>query len=343
MMRKLGDVWAAVRIDRLVVTAFVVVILLSTSADATKDEDRQGGRSMPPTSETIAFVSGNGIWLVEADGSHLRRLTTRWADRRWADRSPVWSPDGSVVAFVRTPEKGSGQLRTINATGSGGRVLVEDWQGDEPTWSPDGRSFAYYCGCDGSVHVMDVAGSQDATITRSHATRSPAWSPDGLKIAYSAPVARRFRIFTVNPDGTNPTRLTRGPGSDQWPDWSSDGTRIVFSRWRRGAGWDLYVVDISASTVVRLTRTTRLNEIDPSWSADDTRIAFDGFRPGARRSFLYVLSADGSERVKVTDKRARQPVWRPTGDDPASTGVGSLVPPTTVRPSRVPMKPLRTV
>lgn len=298
----------SIRIYRMVVIGIAVVILPLASAGATTEEAPQVGRSITPASETIAFVSGSGIWLIEADGLHLRRLTTRWADR-----SPVWSPDGSVVAFVRARTKGSGQLRTVNADGSGGRVLVEDWQGDEPTWSPDGSSFAYYCGCDGSVHVMDVVGSQDVTITKSHATRSPAWSPDGSKIAYSAPVGRRFRIFTVDPDGTDSTRLTNGPGSDQWPDWSSDGTRIVFSRWRRGDGWDLFVVDISASTVVRLTRTPGLNEIDPSWSADDSRIAFDGVRPGSRRSFLYIVSADGFERVKVTDKPARQPVWNSQG------------------------------
>ena len=270
----------------------------------------QGNReelgSPTSSSRTIAFLSRNGIRLVEADGTGSRRLTTGSLDR-----SAAWSPDGDVVAFVRGTSKGSGQLRIIGANGRHEHVLIDGWRGDEQTWSPDGHSFAYYCQCDGSVHVMNVDGSDDVTITRSHATREPAWSPDGSRIAYGVPVDRRFRIFIVNPDGTDATQVTQGSGSDAWPTWSSDGTRILFSRWHRGDGWDLYVQGIGTSAVVRLTRTPNLSEIEASWSPDGAQIAFIGSRPGARRSYLYVISNDGSGRTKVVEIQATEATWRP--------------------------------
>lgn len=294
------------RIDRALVPALLALLLPLTLPMELHRGNRSGFRPALPTSETIAFVSRNGIWLVEADGSGLRRLTTRLLDR-----SPAWSPRGDVVAFLRETSKGSGQLRTIGADGSGEHKLIGEWQGDDPTWSPDGRSFAHYCQCDGSIHVMNADGSKDVTITESHATREPAWSPDGSRIAYGAPVDRRFRIFIVNPDGTDPTRVSHGSGSDAWPAWSSDGTRILFSRWHRGDGWDLYIVDIKTSTVLRLTRTPNLNETEASWSPDGSRVAFIGFRTGARRSFLYVVSGAGSGRMRLVDRPATQSAWRP--------------------------------
>jgi Tol biopolymer transport system component len=305
-MQAMSGSQRSTRIDRALVPVLFAFLLPLTPPLDVHQRTRGDLRQLPPTSETIAFVSRNGIWLVEADGSSLRRLTTHRIDR-----SPVWSPDGGAVAFLRETSKGLGQLRTIGADGSDEHVLIEKWQGDEPTWSPDGSKFAYYCQCDGSVHVMNADGSDDVTIAGSHATRAPAWSPGGSRIAYGAPVDRRFRIFIVNPDGTDPTQVTRGSGSDAWPAWSSDGTRILFSRWHRGDGWDLYVVVIKTSTVLRMTRTPNLNEIEASWSPDGSQVAFIGFRAGARRSFLYIVSGTGSGRRRLVDRPATQSAWRP--------------------------------
>jgi Tol biopolymer transport system component len=60
---------------------------------------------------------------------------------------------------------------------------------------------------------------------------------------------------------------------------------------------------------VRLTRTPRLDEIEPSWSPDGHTIAFAGMWRGSGRSFLFTIAVDGSGRVRVTDRPASEPAW----------------------------------
>jgi Tol biopolymer transport system component len=263
-------------------------------------------RSLAIAPATIVFVSQDGIWSVEPDGSDLVQLT-----HRANDRSPAWSPGRRAIAFVRamTTSEGMGQLRVVGPDGSHARVISPRWPGEEPTWSSDGDRLAFYCGCDGAIHVMGADGSDDVRITDSRATRAPDWSPDGTTIAYGEPVGRWFHIFAIDPGGGSRTQLSHGSGSDAWPDWSPDGTRIVFSRWRPRRGRDLYVMQADGSDLIRLTRTPRMDEEEPSWSPDGRKIAFAGLWRGSDRTYLFTILSDGSGRVQVTTRLASEPAW----------------------------------
>ena len=80
--------------------------------------------------------SGGDIYIVNADGTGLRKLTT--------GLDPVLSPDGKKVAFARWEGIPRG-LFVINADGSDER-LVYGWDRTglkSPTWSPDSRRLAF--------------------------------------------------------------------------------------------------------------------------------------------------------------------------------------------------------
>jgi Tol biopolymer transport system component len=93
-------------------------------------------------------VAGKGnIWAVNLDGTGLSQLTT--GDQ---DQTPIWSPDGSLMAYTRfiLPPPGasevSAQVIVVNANGSGPRV-VTGLEGSKSnilsSWSPDGQWLLY--------------------------------------------------------------------------------------------------------------------------------------------------------------------------------------------------------
>jgi hypothetical protein len=114
-----------------------------------------GGLVWSPDGSRLAFWMAQGefdlpaqIYVVNADGSNLRQLTTGDDDSRW----PSWSPDGSRLAFTRAPlitltggdgstmkavEQGSRQLFTMASDGTDVTLVKGVHPGGPITWIPD--------------------------------------------------------------------------------------------------------------------------------------------------------------------------------------------------------------
>jgi len=117
-------------------------------------------------------------------------------------------------------------------------------------------------------------------------------------------------------DGTNQVRLTNSPALDFEPDWSPDGTRIVFTTDRDNAGYEIYVMNADGTVPVRVTANIGA-DFQPNWSPDGQRIAFQSNRDGNLE--VYVMDADGSNQTRLTTTPSQQalfvgtPVWSPDG------------------------------
>jgi Tol biopolymer transport system component len=153
-----------------------------------------------PDGTMIAFmgepVSGPGpqfqIFVMDADGSNVRRLTTPrnlGADPAWSmSAQPQWSPDGSTIVFSKetdpeTKHGWSGRIWTVPVDGGSPSPLTTTLGADEhdPSYSPDGSQIAYYR--DGGIWVMGADGTDPRQLVP--AGFAPRWSPDGTLIAYS--------------------------------------------------------------------------------------------------------------------------------------------------------------
>ena len=137
----------------------------------------------------------------------------------------------------------------------------------------------------------------------------PAVSRDGKWIAFGGGGIHVARI------GAAATRITNpGKDVDAYPDWSPDGTRIVFARGRGNennsfVAWTLYVVNRDGSGLRQLTQSRGfLGESAPSWSPDGNTIAFERRLDGG----IYTIDVDGTnERLLVSD--GFTPAWSPDG------------------------------
>jgi TolB protein len=126
-------------------------------------------------------------------------------------------------------------------------------------------------------------------------------------------------------DGSGERPLTTAPGVDGDPEWSPDGTKLVFSSDRdrngpclfhdcTGFAPELYVMNADGTGVRRLT-TDRGYDIGATWSPDGKQILFGRIGDQNDDYELYVVSVDGGQRRRLTDNSGwdLMPDWSATG------------------------------
>jgi Tol biopolymer transport system component len=117
------------------------------------------------------------------------------------------------------------------ATGEKRRITMGD--AVQPQWSPHGYRIAYWA-ARGAERQRDIgtipaAGGEPVFVTNDKAVDwNPVWSPDGQRIAFQSTRAGAWDIWTINPDGSGLTQLTKRSGA-HGPTWSPDGTRMAYT------------------------------------------------------------------------------------------------------------------
>jgi Tol biopolymer transport system component len=118
-------------------------------------------------------------------------------------------------------------------------------------------------------------------------------------------------IYSINPDGSGVTQLTKNTVTDGGPAWSPDGQQIAFASNRDG-NYEIYVMGADGSNPTRLTNDAS-GDYHPTWSPDGQRIAFESGRDG--NAEIYVMAADGSNPTRLTNDPGadNDPAWSPDG------------------------------
>jgi Tol biopolymer transport system component len=141
----------------------------------------------------------------------------------------------------------------------------------------------------------------------------PRWSRDGNAILFSVPGV--FNLYSIKPDGTELTQITDFRSFDG--DWSADGTQVVFQSDHQNEPEnipDIYTLDITGENKVELVDIPEQLDFAPRWSPVRDQIAFISSRSGNIE--IYVMNADGTDPVQITDSKA--PIyyadWSPDGE-----------------------------
>lgn len=261
------------------------------------------------------------VCILDLPGQAVRRIGpgTR-------DGAPVWSPDGTRLAFESARPEGGVGIFVVQADGAGGRFLAhkEEWN-RYPAWSLDGASLAYAAGDPPNQRIVvtsldsgveTVWGGEAVALTR------PAWFAEDRLIAVGivgAPGKQTTDLYWVTNDKATPARDTEA-SSGKYVEWapavyprlgavaydSNDGgDREVYVAITKRGMFDVKygVIDVS---------NDRAPDWNPVWSPDAEWVAFESFRGGRRgvyrvnplRALVYTVAAD-----PVYDNWA--PTWSP--------------------------------
>jgi serine/threonine-protein kinase len=231
-------------------------------------EGREQPIAVPPRNYLYAQLSPDGtrvaldsrdededIWVFDLARATLQRLTFD----QGLNRTPVWSPDGTRLAFTREVEsEEAAYWQAADGSGVAERLTggVSDPTGAAVTFPsaflPDGSGLLYSIGTN-DIGMVSIGGTPAGPplIASSANEYNPVVSPDGRWLAFQSNESGRFEIYVRPfPDvGTGRWQISTNEGTR--PEWSSDGKELFYFREDSGAGAEVVAVPIEAGESFR--------------------------------------------------------------------------------------------
>lgn len=231
--------------------------------------------------------SGAGIYVINADGTGLKYLTT--------GIDPQLSPDGTQVAFTRwEPDY---ELFTINIDGTGERSLSKGWrQMKSPTWSADGTRLVFSWQNGGRldeeerrIDLAKAAQNEDGVHIPGNAREVER---DGSVIEFKVPADAQWSLKELNLNTNQLSDPATGP-YNYGPSGHPTNPNLFIFRSREGVG--LYETQSNSARALTTDFRDRAAVISP----DGSKIALSYWQNDHWE--IHTLNIDGSSRQRLTE------------------------------------------
>ena len=242
------------------------------------------------------------LWVVPTAGGKAVQYTR--GDKNSTE--PVWSPDGSTLAFLSDREKdGERQVWMIMADGGESWVVTSHKGGvTDFSFSPDGKQLLLSASDQPSQDEEDRKKVKDDPIVMDR----------DIKMSH---------LWLWNIEKKEGKRLTEGTYTISEPQFSPDGTRVSYTtrptpKADDGGLSEIWVLTLRNGEKKKLVTIAGPND-DARWSSDGKWIAYTGtpdLTGGVNQTFLYLVPVTGGAPKMVTTKfdlDAGTPYWSPDG------------------------------
>ena len=291
--------------------------------------EASSGVSWSQDGKTLAIASlptpddPGSILLLNVETNETRRLTT--AVQSFREFTPVFSPDGKTIAFVRSYSNSAREIFVVPTSGGTPKQLTSD---KRPifglTWTADSRELVFSAnrgGGRGLWRLPASGGTPERIVVTGQNPSFPAISRQGNRLAYTDSYSDSnlylyegagFAGRAVPGKFGEPTPILTSTREDTSPQFSPDGTKLVFTSQRNGSE-ELFAADSQGGQSRQLTSFDGPNAGTPHWSPDGRWIAFDSRAKSSPD--LYVISAEGGQAHQLTTELAfdSQPSWSHDG------------------------------
>ncbi len=235
----------------------------------------------------VALLATVGFWRLASEPQTVEMNQYRvrpFAIEDYAERNPVWSPDGKSIAYAANQPSGS-ELRVKSLNGSPPVTLASaaTKQGSigitQPSWTPDGRTIYYINSIGihyGPVYSVSRAGGEPVRVT-DEPVFAAAISPDGRTLATLIREEKtNMRILALSsPPGAKPRQLAVLPPSNVQHRiaWSPDQSKILV--WLQSPDStptsSIWLVSVSTGEAKQIATPSDTIWLNFSWLPDNRR------------------------------------------------------------------------
>jgi Tol biopolymer transport system component/DNA-binding winged helix-turn-helix (wHTH) protein len=250
------------------------------------------------------------LYLLSIDTGEKKKLTSPPVGIV-GDSYPAFSPDGKQLAFMRSSSSATTDLYLLSLTGGEPQQLTYDTTSIFGlTWTPDGKEIVFASRRGSSIcnlwRIPSTGGTPERLPTIGQNVISPAISRQGDRLAYTQALddTNIWRLpLDLTGKGGMITNLISSTLSDNGPDYSPDGQKIVFASNRSG-DFGLWICDRNGANPVPLIESGPYLTGTPRWSPDGRWIAFDSRSSSDPKgnADIYVISADGGQPRRLTEE-----------------------------------------
>tara|TARA_Y100000768_G_scaffold311853_1_gene246465 strand:+ start:2898 stop:3959 length:1062 start_codon:yes stop_codon:yes gene_type:complete len=222
------------------------------------------------------------IFIADVYAGHMTQLTKN----KWIDFNPSISPDAKKLSFVS------------DRNGNRDIYIVElEWLDGYTQWKGN--------------NLINLTDSKENDWT-------PVFSPVENKIAFSTyfPENDNYDIFIMNDDGSNKQNLTNTSMYEKFPQFSPDGSYIIYQGWQKGK-MEIFFLGLLDKNIINITRNTKSDDIishGNAFSPDGQTIVFTSERDGNRNIYTMKINGSDLEQMTVSEFDDYEPVFSPDGE-----------------------------
>ncbi len=248
------------------------------------------------------------LMLSDVDGARSRVLF----ESKQPVMSPVWSPDGTRVAYVSfETDRPAIYVQTLS---TGRKEQITNFKGlnGAPAWSPDGQKLAMVLSKDDNpeIYTVDLATRAFTRITNQfQIDTEPSWTIDGTGIFFTSDRGVKPQIYKVTLATGVTERVTFDGDYNARGRVSPDGKSLVMVNKRPGGSYQIAAQDLKTGNLRILTETNY--DESPTIAPNGAMLMYATSVGG--KGILGAVSLDARTKVRLPSKLGdvREPAWSP--------------------------------